>query len=215
MLICSSCNIPLCRIEYEGATVHVCPDCRGALVESTRLTTISRTRERTWTDDEKRRIETDVLEAPVRGAYRCPRCLMTMQQMGMPMGEGRFVLDYCKPCRLYWLDRGELELAQILFEEQRDGRTPEERQKIETQAGAEMPLKDEQAEIAGLPGEPEVTEVLGLEPERNVPPQDPDLLVRRVAAEQRLRDHAADVRFSGEVAKRVADFLKIQTGYGV
>jgi Zn-finger nucleic acid-binding protein len=215
VLICSTCNIPLCRIEYEGVTVHVCPDCRGALGESVGLGTIVRRRERTWAGEEKRRIETQVLEAPVRDPYRCPRCLMKMQQMGMQMQRGRVVLDYCKPCRLYWFDRGELELAQILFEQQQDSQTPEEQKKTEVQASAEMVLKDEQARISGLPRGPDVAEDLGLEPEYDAPPQDPESLVRRVKAEQLLREHAEDVRFSAEVAKNFTGLLSAWMGSGI
>lgn len=215
MLTCSSCHIPLCRMEYEGVKVHVCPDCLGTLVESAGFSTVIRRRQRTWADDEKRRIEKETLEASAHGVYRCPRCLMTMQRLGMQMEDGRLVLDYCERCRLFWLDRGELALAQILFERWQDSRTPEERQKTEVQASAEMLLKDEQARISGLPRGPDVAEDLSLEPEYDAPPRDPESLVRRVKAEQLLREHAEDVRFSAEVAKNFTGLLSAWMGSGI
>jgi Zn-finger nucleic acid-binding protein len=148
VLICSTCNIPLCRIEYEGVTVHVCPDCEGTLVGAEQFEAIERRRERTWTDDGKRQVEIGVHEAPVRDACRCPRCLLEMERIGMQIGDSGFRLDVCKDCRLYWFDRGELEFAQILFEQEQDGRTEDDLHKIERQAAASMQLQEEAAEIA-------------------------------------------------------------------
>jgi Zn-finger nucleic acid-binding protein len=138
MLQCPACHIPLCRIEYENVPVHICPDCRGALVDMMRFRTITVRREKTWTDDQKRQIEAET-SAQVPQGDKCPKCLAPMKGTAVPMGGLSFRVDVCRPCELLWFDRGQLDLAQILYEKEQDSLTPEERLDIGGAALVRLP----------------------------------------------------------------------------
>jgi len=148
VLLCPGCNIPLCRIDYEGVTVHLCPDCRGALVEAARLETIKRRRVRRWTRRQKRDTISLAMASDNPAPLRCPRCLMSMEKVTVPYREGAFHLERCRPCGLHWFDRGELELVQVLFEKERDGRTEKDWDRLERLGVARMQLEEERQSFA-------------------------------------------------------------------
>jgi len=140
---CPKCGVPLCGTEYEGVHVQVCPQCRGTLVEPPRLRAIQRVRRRQWSDDEQRRITACVMAGDTAGRLRCPKCLMYMEKVRASRGGATFHLDRCAPCDAMWLDRGELDLVQIQYEQEIDGRTPQDWDRIERAARAELRLKEE------------------------------------------------------------------------
>ena len=140
---CPKCGVPLCATAYEGVRVQVCPECRGTLVESPCLRAIERRRERHWTGDEQRRITARVMAGDAASPVRCPKCLMYMEKVRASRGGATFHLDRCAPCDAMWLDRGELDLVQIQYEQEIDGRTPEDWDRIERAARAELRLKEE------------------------------------------------------------------------
>ena len=143
MLVCPSCNIPLCRADYEDVTVHLCPDCRGALVEALRLGTIKRRRVRRWSAGERKSAASRALQSDQAETIRCPKCLGRMVKETVPLGEGALRVDRCDACRLFWFDAGELELVQMLYEKEQDGRTPEDWERLERAAVARMDLETE------------------------------------------------------------------------
>ena len=140
MQLCPSCNIPLCRADYEDVTVHLCPDCRGALVEALRLGTIKRRRVRRWSAGERKSAASRALQSDRAETVRCPKCLARMVKEAVPLGEGAFRVDQCDACRLFWFDAGELELVQMLYEKEQDGRTPEDWERLERVAVARMQM---------------------------------------------------------------------------
>jgi len=152
MLVCSICNIPLCQIEYEGVVVRFCPDCGGALVEDGCLGTIDERRVRRWSADEKRTVAREALAADTPGPIRCPECLMPMAKKTVPVGRHAFHLDHCGACGLYWFDRGELELVQMIFEKHQD-EMKKHMDLVEKRAIAEMQLAEEAHPISeGIAG---------------------------------------------------------------
>jgi Zn-finger nucleic acid-binding protein len=151
MLKCPTCHIPLCGIEYESCFIQICPDGHGALVDEYRLDRIKRTRQKKWSVGDDHRFAAEVLAADALGPVRCPKCLAETEKLKLSAGDVVFRVDRCKPCGVIWLDRGELELVQIAYEKELDGRTPEDWNRIERAATAQMQLKEQAiAEVEAL-----------------------------------------------------------------
>jgi len=152
MLKCPACHALLCAVEYEGQIVHVCPDCRGALVQEPRLERIKRRREQTWSAEEEGRVAGEVAAADKAGWVPCPRCLVYMEKLKVSGAGHTFHLDRCGACQLIWLDPGELELLQIQYEKEIDSRTPEDWNRIERMGVAQLEMnrqfEAEEQEIA-------------------------------------------------------------------
>jgi Zn-finger nucleic acid-binding protein len=123
-------------------TVHLCPQCRGTLVEADRLRAIERRRERQWSEAELQAVATRVASSDGAPHRRCPRCLMFMDRIDASWDACVFHLDRCEACKVIWLDPGELDLAQAKYEKEVDGRTPEDWARIERAAVADMQLKE-------------------------------------------------------------------------
>ena len=116
---CPKCNVPLCRIEMGGIPVHSCPDCGGELIEEMRLKGLERRPDPTWTDERRDELcrLADQSNDPLRTVL-CPECGRIMRKR-LFRGYAHLQVDQCPQCRAYWLDRGEREKMQILFEESR------------------------------------------------------------------------------------------------
>jgi Zn-finger nucleic acid-binding protein len=143
MLKCPKCHIPLCGLEYEGNHIYECSEGHGTLVEEPRLDRIKKIRQREWDADDGPRFEAEVLAADSTAKIRCPRCLVAdMEKRRIYAGNIAFHLDRCNDCGLVWLDRGELELLQIQYEKEVDGRTPADWARIEHSVVAEMRMKE-------------------------------------------------------------------------
>jgi len=140
MLKCPACHVLLCAVEYEGQIVHVCPDCRGALVQEPRLERIKRRREQTWSTEEEGRVAGEVAAADKTAWVPCPRCLVYMEKLKVSGAGCAFHLDRCGACQLVWLDPGELELLQIQYEREIDSRTPEDWKRIERMGLAQLEM---------------------------------------------------------------------------
>jgi len=140
MLKCPACHVPLCGVEYEGQKVHVCPDCRGALVQEPRLERIKRRREQTWSAEEEGRVAGEVAAADKAAWVPCPRCLVYMEKLKVSGAGHTFHLDRCVACQLIWLDPGELELLQIQYEKEFDSRTLEDWNRIERMGVAQLEM---------------------------------------------------------------------------
>jgi len=138
MMKCPVCHIPLCRIERGEVPVHVCPDCRGALVEHDRFRSMrKRGAGGPAAEDAPREPEesrgTDHVEP-----LRCPRCLTKMEKVAQGPQAAPFHLDVCASCAMIWFDKGELELAQAALAPQ----APADEDVAARKAVAEMDLKE-------------------------------------------------------------------------
>ena len=108
---CPHCNIPLTEVDYSGFNVLYCGQCKGYLVDVSRLETIKRLG----------RKEQAALKAEVRAEYqgdqaaqiKCPKCHLPMQKKPVQLPGLTLQLDACKECALLWLDGGELALVQL------------------------------------------------------------------------------------------------------
>jgi Zn-finger nucleic acid-binding protein len=152
---CPVCEAQLQVAPYEGVTVHVCPQCRGTLVEADRLRAIERRRERQWSEAELQAVATRVASSDGATRRRCPRCLMFMDRIDASWDACAFHLDRCEACKVVWLDEGELDLVQAKYEKEVDSRTPEDWARIERVAVADMQLKENlraeaEAEVAAV-----------------------------------------------------------------
>ena len=100
-------------------------------------------RVRRWSAGERKSAASRALQSDQAETIRCPKCLGRMVKETVPLGEGAFRVDQCDACRLFWFDAGELELVQMLYEKEQDGRTPEDWDRLERAAVARMDLETE------------------------------------------------------------------------
>jgi Zn-finger nucleic acid-binding protein len=107
-------------MSYEGAMIRSCPTCGGELLSADTLRHIVSTRDRAFTPGQIAHADQ---AAPVRGVplgeqgrhLNCPVCAGHMDQINFA-GDTRVIVDRCRHCGALWLDRHELEMAQVLLE---------------------------------------------------------------------------------------------------
>jgi Zn-finger nucleic acid-binding protein len=111
---CPVCGEPFERITYEGVGAMRCTGCGGYLINRNRLKGIQRRKqyprealERSLEHTTRSNLESKVL---------CPKCRTPMQKNTHSFGV-KLELDVCPDCQSVWLDPGELEQAQMEFEE--------------------------------------------------------------------------------------------------
>jgi len=126
---CPSCGGTLVPADYEGVTVSLCRDCGGRLVPADQVRRIAARREIAFSDEQKRLAALLVAQGDAlrrarlaRGEagvplVRCPRCGTTMMRRHYSY-EHAVEVDYCSLCDLYWFEKDELEVLQILLERQ-------------------------------------------------------------------------------------------------
>jgi len=112
----------LTPLEYEGCLVHTCRTCGGELMGGDSLTHIVNVRDETFS---KAHIDT-AGTAPARSGpvavdhdLSCPFCEQPMQTLNYA-GDSDVIIDRCTSCSAVWLDRDELEHAQVLLERWQD-----------------------------------------------------------------------------------------------
>lgn len=130
---CPKCAVPLCRIEIQGVPVHTCPDCKGELVEDIRLQALERRADPQWTDEQKDAFCELADRSNNLNPIVCPRCGRQMDKF-LFRHYANLQVDHCRHCEVHWLDAGELEKMQILYEEDQNSRTPADWDRIEKEA---------------------------------------------------------------------------------
>jgi membrane associated rhomboid family serine protease len=101
---CAACRQPLRRIAAVLAVrAWICERCRSVAAEMASLAA-SVPRERILTLE-------DLGEAP-DGDRGCPKCGHVMQRGPVHGGFGSIDVDACRPCRIAWFDKGELQNLQ-------------------------------------------------------------------------------------------------------
>ncbi len=127
---CPNCRVPLARIQYEGVAIERCPACGGCYMKPDQLQRIL-VREEYDVPESVKRLARYLPD--VRGAERvvkrfdAMKCHWLKDRQCPECGGGvarRFYtpaylveVERCMLCGLTWLDRGELELLQCLYEE--------------------------------------------------------------------------------------------------
>ena len=117
---CPNCQTDLFRVPYEGIQVLQCEQCKGHLLHRRRLDSVKRRREKSFeqlraeavADTAEAVADTDV---DTSDKVPCPRCFrrMTKEFVKEPAA---LHIDVCEPCRLVWLDGGELARLQLAWE---------------------------------------------------------------------------------------------------
>ncbi|MGD8628567.1 MAG: zinc metalloprotease HtpX, partial [bacterium] len=122
--ICPTCNQKLIDEDYEGATIHRCAFCHGALVDGRKMTRISlrtdkgfseriaRLADLTQKNGEARRSQGAKPEA---SPFKCPKCDSQMQRRFYTY-QYLVEVDKCAWCGMVWFDKDELEIIQYLIE---------------------------------------------------------------------------------------------------
>jgi len=109
MLRCPTCHIPLCRLRHEGTWVHMCPDCRGTLVQDESFQVLRHHHEGEAADTTADSLSDRLTTVP------CPRCGIAMAKVVAADEVSPFHVDFCRQCGMFWFDRGELDRAERHF----------------------------------------------------------------------------------------------------
>lgn len=107
---CPTCSGQLTPILYEGVNIHVCPKCKGSLLDEPKLGEIERKREVLIS-----RNHGHTNTSHYEGTRICPNCDIAMTKAKY----GKYApktIDKCPQCNNIWLDEGELEDIQVAYE---------------------------------------------------------------------------------------------------
>lgn len=128
---CPRCNRALLSIDYEGAPVLKCPECRGHFVRRQQVTSILSRREKRFTPDilalaEKFRFNVGLNPEKLGGprnlsGLSCPECRTALTHKCYSYAL-LLPVDECLRCEGIWFDRDELEVLQAMSERQQDAR---------------------------------------------------------------------------------------------
>jgi Zn-finger nucleic acid-binding protein len=153
---CPRCpnGVKLVSTQYEGFHVYLCPSCHGFLLTPNNLRGIERKQEigQSTLESESAVIK----DSPHKVA--CPKCHVQMRRSLAPHGLD-FAIDVCKPCKLIWLDGGELEAIQLAYERSPAGRDALQRQQEMLNMSEERQAELE-ANIAKAPDSKELQETV-------------------------------------------------------
>jgi len=130
--LCPSCGGALRGTDYEGVRLHACRACGGRLIGGEGVRRVCARREVAFSDEQ--RYLTDLLVTQAdhlrrgavlgRGRYAaelvtCPECGRAMMRRHYSY-EHAVEVDVCVVCGLYWFEKDELEVLQLLHERQVD-----------------------------------------------------------------------------------------------
>jgi len=131
-MICPSCGAGLQLADYEGLRITVCLSCGGRLVATDEVKRILARREVGFSDEQQRLADLFVADGDrLRRAARlargrpgvqlisCPKCARTMMRRHFSY-EHAVEIDYCSICDLFWFEKDEVEVLQILVERRAD-----------------------------------------------------------------------------------------------
>jgi Zn-finger nucleic acid-binding protein len=104
---CPACHKRLAAAALDGERVGYCEGCRGILFSSDQFARAVARRRDAQPDRDRATEPIDLRE--LRRVLRCVRCGRRMDTH-VYGGGGNAVIDTCEPCRLVWLDAGELTL---------------------------------------------------------------------------------------------------------
>jgi Zn-finger nucleic acid-binding protein len=144
MLKCTTCNVPLCRIEYEGVPIEVCPECGGSLVDAMRFKGMERRQAHAPAVPDEPAFA-DQPEASPGPPRRCSKCLAPMVQVPVRLGGGVVTLGYCQDCDAIWFDRGGLDRARALARKDHELRAADRDEAAGRSALWQLPRKPEPA----------------------------------------------------------------------
>ena len=129
-MTCPSCGDTLQPSDYEGVALFVCRGCGGRLASTDQVRRIAARREVAFSEEQHRladlvlargdQLRRAALLERGRGGVRlvpCPRCGTTMMRRHYSY-EHAVEVDFCSACDLYWFEKDELEVLQILLERQ-------------------------------------------------------------------------------------------------
>jgi len=107
---CPNCPNQLSATLYEGVDIHLCPSCKGILLDEQKLGEIEKKRELVIS-----REQGHTKSNHYDGSRFCPDCDVKMDKEKY----GKYVprtIDKCPQCGNIWLDEGELEDIQVAYE---------------------------------------------------------------------------------------------------
>jgi len=135
---CPNCRISLTRESYEGVPIDQCPACGGCYVKPDQLMRVMIREDYAFPESVKRmaqaipsvrgsRVATRPIDATRPLWLKDRQCALCGSAVSRKLYSLAYLVEVeqCWICGLTWLDRGELELMQYLYEEaQHEGRDP-------------------------------------------------------------------------------------------
>lgn len=114
---CPNCQNDLAEELYEGAAIERCSDCGGVWLREKALDAIVKTNEVVFSDEERQQARANMhYDASAKKTYLCPSCSQTLVKVNYA-GDTGVIVDCCPQHHGLWLDLGELEKAQIAWED--------------------------------------------------------------------------------------------------
>ncbi len=102
--ICPMCRKPLVSATIKDVRVFSCPNCRGNLIEQSKMLPIL---SRIHLDSTNELLPPPQNKSELTRAIVCPSCQKLMEAYPYG-GPGNIIIEGCEECRLIWLDFGEL-----------------------------------------------------------------------------------------------------------
>jgi len=119
---CPSCDVDLNREPMSHVEVDKCLTCEGIWLEHGELNSLI--------DQENQMAEFTTIDhdpgihADSHPPRPCPACGRTMQKVNFLDESSDIIFDYCKECRGFWLDSGEIEKARKFIASQQEKNLP-------------------------------------------------------------------------------------------
>ena len=116
---CPRCGAVLCSIEYDGAQIEVCPDCKGEWLHAGELQAIVEHHEEIFTPEEIASLdavnkEIFTAEKDDHDELNCPHCDNEQMEHFNYGDTSGIILHKCPECFGIWTDKAQLEKVEML-----------------------------------------------------------------------------------------------------
>jgi len=102
---CPACERPMDHASIDGARVLFCGTCRGVFAETETFAHIVKKKRATYSGPDV--TPTPIDRSQFNRRLHCPQCDRLMETHAY-YGPGNAVIDSCTPCRMVWVDHGEI-----------------------------------------------------------------------------------------------------------
>lgn len=117
---CPNCNTNMNQIMYEGVEIDICGGCSGVWLDSGELTSIVKTKEKTWPIEVVKKMldstgEKGISRHEANREILCPKCNSDLPPANYQYNSG-IIVNTCPKNHGVWLDSEEIDKIQIYME---------------------------------------------------------------------------------------------------